>query len=118
MEVDPEVTEDIEHENSYADNEDIEEETKTMEYSEHKWPEEPQEPHGFRFKGKSFFSKATENIKIKLKKGKQKTINNIGVRVLDSRKIPHGTEMDVEAEKGGERGFGVVKIFGPNSKKK
>ena len=41
----------------------------------------------------------------------------VTMRVMDSRNIPHGIEMDVEVTKDKERGFAIVKTFGPNGKK-
>ena len=85
-------------------------------YDEQSWPSE--EPTGFRFRGKArSFRKAVENIKILMKKSKQSFINEIQIRVLDSRKIPHGSEAEIEICKDNEKGAAIMKIFGPNKKK-
>ena len=39
------------------------------------------------------------------------------MRVMDSRNIPHGVEIDVELNKDKDRGISVLKIFGPNARK-
>ena len=75
---------------SCNDDSDIIDET-IKEFEEHCWPEPPEEPSGFTFKGrKRSFIKCTENLKIKFKKGFQNTINDVSFKVLDVRNIPHG----------------------------
>ena len=44
-------------------------------------------------------------------------MEGIYLRVLDSRKIPHCTELDVEMNKENDRGLSVLNIFGPTNKK-
>ena len=43
--------------------------------------------------------KAAENVKILMKKGVKQHMDGIQFCVLDSRKVPHGTELDVEITK-------------------
>ena len=52
-----------------------------------------------------------------MKKGNLKVLDSLSFKVLDSRKIPHGLEYDVEVLKEKERGIAILKIFGPNTKK-
>ena len=88
---------------------DVDQEDSPKEYDEHSWPEE--DPTGFTYKGKrKIFTKAVEKIKIAMKKGKQKLVHNVNFFVLDSRKVPHGTEVDVEISKENDRGQAVLKI--------
>ena len=81
------------------------------EYEENSWPDNAEEPTGFSYKGKKrVFIKAVENVKILMKKGTHKLIDDkVTMRVMDSRNIPHGTEMDVEVTKDKERGFAILK---------
>ena len=85
-------------------------------YSQFSFPDE--EPTSVRFKGKNrTFIKAVESLKVLLKKGDCKSLGNVSFRVLDSRKMPHGVEYDVETAKDKERGASILKIYGPNPKK-
>ena len=36
---------------------------------------------------------------------------------MDTRKMPHGIEYDIECVKNKEKGISVLKIYGPNPKK-
>ena len=86
-------------------------------YDENRWPKE--NPTGYSFKGKKrLFLKVVENFKVLMaKRGGEKILGNVGFTVLDSRKVPHGTEYEVEMTKNKERGVAILKIFGPNPKK-
>ena len=87
-------------------------------YEEHRWPKNEPTSTGFSFKGKKRpFIKLVENLKILMKKGNQKILDNVSFKVLDARKVPHGLEYDVEILKENERGIAILKIFGPNTKK-
>ena len=56
-------------------------------------------------------------MKVRLKKSKiPKKINNIDYVVTESRKIKHGSEVEVELL-GNEKGGACIKFFGPNKKK-
>ena len=84
-------------------------------YHESRWPKE--DSSGFTFKGKKkLFVKAVESLKMLMKKGHTKSIDDVSFKVLDSRKMAHGTEYDVELNKDADRGVSMLKIFGPNSK--
>ena len=52
-----------------------------------------------------------------LKIGDGKSLSNVSFRVLDSRKMPHGVEYDIETLKEKDSGVSVLKIYGPNPKK-
>ena len=86
-------------------------------YDENRWPKE--NPTGYSFKGKKrLFLKVVENFKVLMaRRGGEKILGNVSFTVLDSRKVPHGTEYEVEMTKNKERGVAILKIFGPNPKK-
>ena len=85
-------------------------------YDEHSWPEDV--PTGYSYKGKKKpFVKAVEGLKILMKKGNQKIIDDVTFKVLDSRKKSNAYEYDVEVSKDKERGVATMKIFGPKEKK-
>ena len=44
-------------------------------------------------------------------------MGKINFRVMDVRKIPHGIEIDIELSKDKDKGFAVLKTFGPNARK-
>ena len=73
---------------NYVDTEEVFEEDDTSEelsrvYDEHSWPED--DPTGYSFKGKKkLFIKAVESLKIVMKKGNQKVIDDVTFKVLDS----------------------------------
>ena len=73
---------------------------------------------GFVFRGKKPFDKALEGLKEIMKKGVQDEICNVKFKVLDDRKNGTGIDIDVEVVDGKERGVGILKLYGPNSKKK
>ena len=101
-----------------TDEEDIEEE-KEKDYKLFKWPEDDDEVLGYRVRGKKSFSKAAENLKINFKKAqKQNHLNDVSIKVSEVGTIPHGTEYDVDVIKDEEKGSAIVKIYGPNKKKK
>ena len=90
--------------------------TDELVYDEHQWPKE--NPNGYSFKGKKrIFLKVVENFKVLMKKGNEKVLGNVSFKVLDSRKVPHGMEHEVELSKDKERGVAILKIFGPSAKK-
>ena len=69
--------------------------TEELVYDEHRWPKE--NPNGYSFKGKKrIFLKVVENFKVLMKKGNIKVLGNVSFKVLDSRKVPHGMEHEVE----------------------
>ena len=85
-------------------------------YNEHIWPVD--DPTVISFKGKKRgFIKVVESLKRLMKKGNEKIIDKISFKVLDSRKIPHGIEYEVEVNKDTEKGLAVLKIYGPSTKK-
>ena len=85
-------------------------------YDEHKWPSE--DPSVITFKGKKKgFVKAVDGIKRIMKKGTEKVMENIQFKVVDSSKIPHGNEYEIQVVKDKEKGLAKIKIYGPNNKK-
>ena len=86
-------------------------------YDENRWPKEY--PTGYSFKGKKrLFLKVVENFKVLMaKRGDEKILGNVSFKILDSRKVPHGTEYEVEVTKNKDRGVAILKIFGPSPKK-
>ena len=85
-------------------------------YDEHSWPVD--EPTGYSYKGKKkLFIKAVESLKIVMKKGNQKVIDDVTFKILDSRKKSNEIEYDIEVCKDNERGVAAMKIFGPKEKK-
>ena len=77
------------------------------------------EKEGYTFRGKhKKYIKAVENIKLRLKRGFSEKVNNIDVKVVDSKKIPHGIERDIELTKQNESGKAKLKIYDQNAKKK
>ena len=99
--------------NDDDDSPDISEE---LRYEENRWPKE--NPTGYSFKGKKRpFVKIVENMKLLMKKGNEKIIGNVNFKVLDSQKVPHGVEHEVELIKNKEKGVAILKIFGPSTKK-
>lgn len=99
-----------------SDDENLEEEKM---YDLKPWPNDKQEKTGYVFKGKhKKFVKSVENLKSKLKKGFSRVINTIDIKVVDSKKIPHGIEKDVMMTKDGECGKAKLKIYEQNPKKK
>ena len=86
-------------------------------YDENRWPKE--NPTGYSFKGKKrLFLKVVENFKVLIaRRGDEKILGNVSFKILDSRKVPHGTEYEVEVTKNKERGVAILKIFGPSPKK-
>ena len=86
-------------------------------YKVESWPEEDDNPTGFKIKGKFVLGKALEVMKVRLKKSKIiKKLNQIEYVVTEVRTIKHGTEVEVEL-KGKEKGGACLRFFGPNKKK-
>ena len=52
-----------------------------------------------------------------MKTGNENILGSVSFKVLDSRKVPHGMEYEVEISKDKERGVAILKIFGPSAKK-
>ena len=105
------------------DNKDIfkddDDDTPTV-YKEKKWGKEECGEYitdGFVFRGKQDFNKALEGLKEVMKKGAKNEIGGIKFKVLDARKKGAGLEIDVEMVENGNRGVGVLKLYGPNAKK-
>ena len=85
-------------------------------YEDNHWPKE--NPNGFSFKGKKpAFVKVCETIKILLRKGNEKVLDNISFKVMDMTKSAYGVDYEIEIVKEKEKGIALLKIFGPNSKK-
>ena len=106
-------------ENSANDDSDIvDEDICFNEYEENFWPDAPEEPVGFSYKGKKRnFLNAVESLKLLFKKGARKVVASNSFAVLDARKISHGMEYDVEVTKSKDRGQVNIKIYGPSTKK-
>ena len=101
-------------EDTFFDDEDSIENHQTVIYVENQWPKE--DPTGFSFKSKKrAFDRVCETLKVLLRKGSEKTIDNISFKVLDSTKSSYGIDYEVEIEKGNEKGIALLKIFGPNN---
>ena len=72
---------------------------------------------GYTFRGKRTFNQAWEGLKNIMKKGVQNQIGAIKYKALDVRKMGKGIVADVEVVDNGNRGVGVLKLYGLNSKK-
>ena len=109
--------------NSDEENWDEEEEESTetkenLKYKESRWGTLDQ-PQGYTFKSRSkLFNGALKSIKVVMRKGTEKGINDIKFRVLDSI-IKNGSKEVLIEIKDGKEGSGKVsiKLFGPNKKK-
>ena len=66
---------------------------------------------------KRAFVKVCETIKILLRKGNEKVLDNISFKVMDMTKSAYGVDYEIEIVKEKEKGIALLKIFGPNSKK-
>ena len=98
------------------DDSDIEEDTENQ-YEEYFWLIDD-EPNGYTYKSKkAVFAKAVNTLKSTLKKGVQKQMNKLQIKVLDFRRNMNKPEIDIEITKGSDRGNAVLKFYGPNSKK-
>ena len=73
---------------------------------------------GYSFKGRRMFRKAIEGIKDMMKKGAVGELNGIKFKVLDTRTNGAGLDVEVELMENKNRGIAVLKIYGPNTKKK
>ena len=117
----PSKNSEVQSNNSDEENwdEDVEEETKeNLKYKESRWGTEDQ-PQGYTFKSRSkLFNGALKSIKVVMRKGTEKEINDIKFRVLDSI-IKNGSKEVLIELKDGKEGSGKVsiKLFGPNKKK-
>ena len=69
------------------------------------------------FTGNRVFKKAADGLKEVMKKGAQNEICETKFKVLDARQKGAGLEIEVELVDKGSRGVGVVKLYGPNSRK-
>ena len=88
-------------------------ESKDM-YKVDSWPDDEDEPTGYKIRGKFLFWKAVEMMKLGLKKSKvSKKIHDYEFLVTDVRMIKHWTEADIDIVKNG-KGGACVKFFGPN----
>ena len=85
-----------EDEDAFVDTEDESSDiSDDLRYEENSWPKD--NPTGYSFKGKKRpFIKVVENIKLLMKKGSEKVIGNVNFKVLDSLKVPHGVEHEVQ----------------------
>ena len=52
-----------------------------------------------------------------MKKANKRELADIAFRVLDTRKINSGVEIEVEIVKKNEKGIAILKLYGPNAKK-
>ena len=106
-----------EDEDAFVDTEDESSDiSDDLRYEENSWPKD--NPTGYSLKGKKrLFIKVVENIKLLMKKGSEKVIGNVTFKVLDSLKVPHGVEHEVQICKDKEKGIAILKIFGPSTKK-
>ena len=50
------------------------------------------------------------------KKGLKKQTQNLQISVLDLKMRGNNPELEIEVEKGKDRGYAIIKIFGPNNK--
>ena len=104
-----------EAENTFVDDDTTDVSTE-LRYEENHWPKE--DPSGFSFKGKNKqFQRIVENLKVLLKKGSEKIIGDVSFKILDAKKIPSGTEYEVEVQKNKSKGVAITKIFCPNQRK-
>ena len=90
------------------------------EYTEKIWGKDEGGEHiidGFVFTGKRVFKKAVDGLKEVMKKGAQNEICETKFKVLDARQKGAGLEIEVELVDKGSRGVGVVKLYGPNTRK-
>ena len=77
-----------------------------------------EEPTSVRFKGKNqIFVNSVKTLKDLLKRGEGSCVNNVSFKVLDTRKMPHGIEYDIQSSKNKDKGVSVLKVYGPNQKK-
>ena len=83
------------------------------------WPINEEEISGYVFKGKNKkFLKSVENLKIKLNRGFSRKIADVEIKLVDSKKIKHGVEKNIEVRKDNEVGNAKLKIYDVNAKKK
>ena len=73
---------------------------------------------GYVFRGKKAFSKAVEGLRELMKKGVNKDVNQVKIKVLDVRKNGAGTDIEIEMVENNARGISLLKLYGPSSKKK
>ena len=88
-------------------------------YDEKKWGKENGKNYivdGYVFRGKQEFNKALEGLKDIMKKGITNEIGSVKFKALDARIKGTGLEIDVEVVDNKNRGFGLLKLFGPSSK--
>ena len=73
--------------------------------------------NGYVFRGKKAFEKVVNALKERLVKGTLLKLNEVTLKVLDSRK--KGVELEIESEVSNkiEKGIALVKLYGPNKKK-
>ena len=91
-----------------------------QEYSEKIWGKDVGSEHvidGNVFRGKRVFNKAKEGLKDVMKKAVGHEIGSIKFKALDTRIKGAGLEIDVEIIENKNRGVGILKLYGPNSKK-
>ena len=73
---------------------------------------------GFVFRGKRMFNKALEGLKVIMKKGVVNEVDGIKFKVLDSRHKGPELEIEIEIVENSVRGVGVLKLYGPNKRKR
>ena len=72
---------------------------------------------GYSYKGKRAFLKPLEGFKKMMKKGFIGDVNDVKIKVLDSRKIGAELAIEIECEENNKRGIAVLKLYGPSTKK-
>ena len=72
---------------------------------------------GFAYRGKQVFSKVITGFKELMKKGVNKELNGIKVKVLDTRQKGAELEIEIEMVENIDRGVAHLKLYGPNKKK-
>ena len=86
-------------------------------YDEKKWGKENGKNYivdGYVFRGKQEFNKALEGLKDIMKQGITNEIGSVKFKALDARIKGTGLEIDVEVVDNKNRGFGLLKLFGPS----
>ena len=86
-------------------------------YSYYSFPVEEQKPTNDRFEEKhTTFVKSVETLKDLLKRGEGSTVNNVNIKVMYVRTVPHGVEYDIESTKNKDKGISAINIYEPEQK--
>ena len=92
------------------------------EYKEETWGKNVEGEYvtdGYKFRGKQAFKKAREELEKLMVRGAQFDVGNFRIQILDARNKGIELEVDVrmnEIDKD-NRGFAIVKLYGPNKRK-